>query len=186
MKTEWFGVDGGMSCGKSVIIRRLRRKGFRMICEAARSIIVEGRRAGKPPEETRRDEQAFQKAVLARKIAMEAGLPPSERIGFDRGRGSSIAYNRVYGYDDSKSVEAALAVRYRLILILEPLPLVVDYARIDFKIAPKLHALIIHAYQDVGYKLGEDLITVPVFTEDKWENIRRRVKFIEEQIKLRC
>ena len=178
MNTQWFVIDGIMSSGKSTLIRQFRRKGFKMIPEAARAIIVEGRKAGKSIEEIRVDELTFNRAILARKILTEATLPTSEVIGLDRGIPSSMAYYRAHGFDPTEAIEACFTRKYRTVFIMEPLPLTVDYARTDHQIAERLHPLMIGAYEAVGYTP----ILVPTFSTDKAVSIRERVRFITERL----
>jgi predicted ATPase len=149
-----------------------------MIGEAARAIIIEGRRAGKSIEEIRGDELFFQNAILARRIAVEANLLASEVIGLDRGMPSSIAYYRVYDFGSRKAIVASFMKRYRRVFVMLPLPIKIDYARTDHAIADRLHSLIIEAYEHAGYSP----ILVPIFSEDRWENIRERVRFIKERL----
>lgn len=172
-----------MRCGKSVIARRLRRLGFRVVSEAARTIIIGHKKAGKPVEELYKDQSSFQKAILDLKMSMENGQSPDETVWFDRGMPSSVAYCLLHGLDPTEAIAASFR-KYRRVYIFEPLPiLTADYAQqFDIHHGAKLHPLMIRCYLDLGYRFDKNLFIVPVSSSDKWESIRQRIKFIMERL----
>lgn len=182
MDTQWGVIDGPPSSGKTTIINRLRRRGFKTVDEAARSIIDEGLAKGKSIDEIRKNEVHFNRKILARQIANERRRSPNKRWIFDSGIPKSIVYFAIYGVDVQEVIKASSARRYRIVFMLKPLPWKVDYGRTesDTAIVRKLRSFSFRrqAYIRAGYKP----ITVPVFSKNKWVNIRRRVQFIKERL----
>lgn len=155
-----------------------------MINEAARIIIVRHKRAGRPVEDLYRDQASFQNSIIELKAAMERDLLADEIIGFDRGTPSLVAYCRLHGLDERVAFDVSQKRIYRRVFLLEPLPaLANDYARkFDSMHALRLHDIMIQSYIDAGYPLGDTLIPVPIFNEDRKESIRSRLEFIQERL----
>jgi predicted ATPase len=180
--TQWVVIDGPPSSGKTTIINRLKRRGFMVVKEAARAIINEGRARGKSIEEIRVSEVAFNRKILARQIANERRRSPHKKWILDSGIPKSIVYFTIYGVDIQQVIDASFTRRYRIVFMLRPLPWKADYGRTEKNpaVVRKLRSFSFRrqAYERVGYRP----ITVPVFCNDRRENIERRLRFIEERL----
>jgi len=173
MKTNWYVITGGPSCGKTTLVRYLALFGFSIFPETARLLIDIERANGKSVEEIRRNEAEFQKKVFKTKVEAEEKIPPNRLTFFDRGIPDSIPYFELNGLDPAPVIEASKKRKYKKIFFLKQLPFKKDYARTeDEKLAKKLSELIYKAYVDLGYN--------PIIISS--DNFKERVKLVLNQI----
>ena len=114
-KTKWIIITGAPCSGKSSVVSGFENLGYRVIHETARAYIDELLKSGKSLQEIKADLLGFERALLYRKINIEAGLPENETIFFDRGLPDSIAYFLSAGLDPSEPIEKSGSVRYQMI-----------------------------------------------------------------------
>lgn len=170
MENNWYVITGGPSAGKTSTLALLAQQGYKVVPEAARSVIDEQLAAGRTLDEIRADEAAFQMAILKRKVADEQGLDPSEIIFCDRGVPDTLAYARHLGLAESPELlEQVAASRYKKVFLLEMLPYIKDYARAESaEEAQRIHAHLTVVYEQTSYPL----VHVPVMLPEQ------RVEFI--------
>jgi predicted ATPase len=154
-KTNWYVITGGPGSGKTTTIQLLRNRGYTTTIEHARHYIDTQRVTGKTVEEIRKNQSEFQRGVLDMQIVQEAWLSPEELVFLDRALPDALAYYKYLDIPvDQRLKDEMKAVAYKKIFILDLLPLVNDYARLEDSAAQKkIHSLITEVY---------GLLTIPV------------------------
>lgn len=103
-------------------------------------------------------------------LEQEASISPADVVFLDRAIPDALAYYRYLDLPvDAKLTEALERVFYRKIFILDRLPLVNDYARLEDEPAQiRIHELIIETYRSLPFPI----VFVPVLPAEE------RVDFI--------
>ena len=169
-KTNWYVVTGGPGSGKTTTVNLLRNRGYKTTIEHARHFIDTERITGRTVEEIRKNQVAFQTGVLNMQIEQEAYLLPHEIVFLDRAIPDSLAYYRFLDLPvDDRLTNVLNAVAYKKIFILDPLPIVNDYARLeDGEAQSKIHSLITAVYESLPFPV----VHIPVLPPEE------RVDFI--------
>lgn len=169
-ETNWYVVTGGPGCGKTTTVNLLRNMGYKTTIEHARHFIDTERITGRTVEEIRKNQIAFQSGVLNMQIEQEAYLLPDEIVFLDRALPDSLAYYRFLDLPvDERLIKVLNGAAYKKIFILDPLPIVNDYARLeDGEAQRKIHSLITAVYESLPFPV----IHVPVLPPEE------RVDFI--------
>ena len=150
--TNWHVITGAPCSGKTAVIKRLEQKGYTVVHEVARAHIDAQLARGRTLAEIKADEWAFERSILMAKVKIEAGLPRSEAIFFDRGVPDSIAYYMLCGLDPAEPRKMSRTIRYRKIFLFERLSFLADAVRSeDEKTASRINHLINESYQSLGY-----------------------------------
>jgi predicted ATPase len=170
-----FVLSGGPCAGKTTLIDEIRRRGWPVIPEAAREVILEGKL------HPGLDILEFQEEVLRRQVAAEAARPPGP-VFSDRGIGDHFGYVAHYGRARGVDVagtrfaaqlEAAWEEarrRYRAVFILEQSPL---FSRESYRRESAGEARAIHAALEAAYRARHtDVRGVP------WEPLGERAERI--------
>ena len=158
-QTNWFVITGAPCSGKTSVISEIESRGIRVINEVARSYIDQQLSQGLRLAQIKADILKFERHILHEKIRIEASLPKTEIIFFDRGVPDSIAYFELEGLDAQEPLKYSLKTRYQRIFFFEPLDFLVDDVRSENeKIAVKLNKLLRKAYLQSGY----DIDFIPV------------------------
>ena len=173
-KTMWYVVTGGPSSGKTTTVEILKKRGYRITIEHARHYIDTQLVTGKTVEEVRRNQIEFQHRILHMQIAEENNLPKDELVFLDRAIPDALAYYRFLGLPMDEVITSALKqAQYKKIFILDPLPLVSDYARTEDQAAQlKIHELLTDVYASLGFPIAH----IPVLPPEE------RVDFILENL----
>lgn len=167
---NWRVISGGPGTGKTTIITLLAERGYRTVPEAARAYIDAELKLGVKIENIRDNQVAFQNAVLALQLDAERGLNPDDTVFFDRGIPDTLAYYRYHGIPENGAIKAAMsACFYKQVFLLDPLPIVADYARKETTEAQEHICALIHQVYD---ELPFPTVHVPVLSP------RERVDFI--------
>jgi predicted ATPase len=168
--TNWYVITGGPSSGKTTTINLLKARGYKTTIEHARHYLDTQRINGKTVEEIRKHQSEFQLGVLQMQIEQEKEISPDDLVFLDRAIPDALAYHHFLNLpEDDKLMEALCNVSYKKVFILDPLPLVKDYARTEDKAAQKkIHELLIDVYQSLPFPI----IYVPVLQPEE------RVDFI--------
>lgn len=169
-QTNWYVITGGPGSGKTTTIHLLRDKGYTTTIEHARHYIDTQRISGKTVEEIRKNQLEFQRCVLNMQIEQEKYLSTDEMVFLDRALPDALAYYRFLELPTDEKLDMAMKeVSYKKIFILDFLPLVNDYARIeDGEAQQKIHSLITEVYESLPFPV----IHVPVLPPEE------RVDFI--------
>lgn len=170
IETNWYVLTGGPGSGKTTTIELLAARGYKTTIEHARHYIDTQRQQGKTVAETKRNQEKFQLEVLEMQLEQEAGLSPGDMVFLDRAIPDALAYYRFLNLPaHPKLSEALRRYRYKKVFILDLLPLVQDYARLeDGKAQVKIHELITKVYTE----LELPIVGVPVLPPGE------RVEFI--------
>lgn len=177
-KNNWHVITGGPCAGKTSLLEIMEGKGYRVEFEMARIYIDEQLSLGRSLDEIRKDESAFQKEILRRKIELEKKLPKDQLILFDRGIPDSIAYLELIGLSDEaeKLRKIIKPADYKKIFLLDLLDFKKDYARVEDKeTADKIQKLLESTYRDLGFEV------INVSAPDS-NNIEDRVRFIIQNL----
>ena len=133
-KTNWYVITGGPSTGKTTLINDLNAKGYSTTIEHARHYIDTMINKGKTIEEIRENNQKFQSGVLRMQINQEAAIDKNELFFLDRAIPDALAYFKFLKLKITEELESAVKkCNYKKIFILDRLPLIKDYARIENK-----------------------------------------------------
>jgi predicted ATPase len=158
--TQWYVITGGPFAGKTTLIKHLQGLGHNVEEESARAYIDERLQQGETIESIRKDEAAFQQAVLDRKIERHERLSPNQLVFFDRGMPDTIAYYRANDLPISLlALEMMKKYRYRKVFLLALVGHSIDHARTESpEKALRIHTELKRAYEE----LGMPVIEVPV------------------------
>ena len=164
-RTNWCVITGGPGSGKTTTVNLLKARGYKTTIEHARHYIDTQRITGKSVEEIRRNQKEFQQGVLEMQIEQENSLPPDDVVFFDRAIPDALAYYRYLNLSEDEKLHHALrAASYKKIFILDYLPLVNDYARIEDQAAQKkIHALLTEVYETLPFPI----VHVPVLPPEE-------------------
>lgn len=170
IQTNWYVVTGGPSSGKTTTVNLLQGRGYKTTIEHARHYIDTQKVEGKTVEEIRANQITFQRGILDMQIEQEQALSPNDVVFLDRAIPDALAYYHFLGLSpDEKLQEALHAHLYKKVFILDPLPLVSDYARTEDSAAQKkIHASLAEVYGSLSYPV----VHVPVMPPEE------RVDFI--------
>ena len=174
IETNWYVITGGPSSGKTTAINMLRDRGYKTTIEHARHYIDTMRIEGQTVEEMRNNKRKFQLGVLDMQIEQEASINPEDVVFLDRAIPDALAYYRFLELEvDQVLNKAMLTVNYKKTFILDRLPLINDYARLESeKDQIKIHNLITEVYESLPFPV----VHVPVLKPEE------RVNYILENI----
>ena len=159
-KNNWYVITGGPGSGKTTTINILHSRGYQTTIEHARHYIDMQREIGKSVTEVRNHLREFQLAVLKLQIEQEKELNPADIIFLDRAIPDAHAYYHYLNLpEDPELAQALQNIYYKKVFILDCLPLVNDYARIeDEEAQQKIHASLLDVYQALPFPV----VSVPV------------------------
>jgi predicted ATPase len=175
MQTNWYVITGGPSSGKTTMINMLAEQGYKTTIEHARHYIDTMRVEGQTVEDLRSNKREFQLGVLKMQIEQEASLNPMDVVFLDRAIPDALAYYRFLGLEVDEILKKAMShVNYKKVFILDKLPLVNDYARLESKDdQSQIQNIISEVYESLPFPV----IHVPVLPPVE------RVDFILNNIK---
>lgn len=173
-KNHWYVITGGPCSGKTTVVNMLSELGYKTTVEDARYYIDMQLADGKTVEQIRKNQREFQLKVLEIQIAQERSLSPEDLVFLDRAIPDALAYYRFLDLSPDQVLTNAMEhLSYRKIFILDPLPLIDDYARREDPAAQiKIHKLIWEVYRSLPFPIVE----VPVLPPDE------RISFILSEL----
>lgn len=168
--TNWHVITGGPCTGKTTVVNMLAARGYKTTIEHARHYIDTQKIQGRTVEEILENKKIFQLKVLNMQIEEESKLDINELVFLDRALPDAMAYYEFLGLEyDDRLVEMCNRYCYKRVFILDRLPLVNDYARLETEADQiRIHNLIIRVYQSYPCPI----VFVPVLPPDE------RVDFI--------
>lgn len=174
IKTNWYVVTGGPSSGKTTTVNLLQSRGYKTTIEHARHYIDTQKVTGKTVDEIRANQIVFQQGILDMQIEQEQAISPNDIVFLDRAIPDALAYYRFLELPIDERLQGVLHEHaYKKVFILDPLPLVSDYARTEDATAQKkIHALLAEVYELLPYPV----VHVPVLPPEE------RVDFILKNI----
>ncbi len=173
-KTNWYVITGGPSSGKTTTVNLLKDRGYTTTIEHARHFIDTQKVTGKTVEEIRNNQLTFQRGILDMQLEQEQSLSHDDVVFLDRAIPDALAYYRFLNLPTDEKLQEAIQTHvYKKVFILDPLPLVSDYARTeDGPAQKKIHALLTEVYESLPYPV----VHVPVLPPEE------RVDFILKNI----
>ncbi|MBS3066980.1 ATP-binding protein [Candidatus Pacearchaeota archaeon] len=166
-------ITGGPCSGKTTLINILSEKGYYVIGEIARKVLIERKN-----NELNKNEFSIRQTIMAeRQIAKEKELETrkGKLVIFDRSLIDILAYCRYFDINPPKVIDNInLSKNYDFVFILDLLPFEKDEVRIENEEdVLTIHNLIYGIYKNLGY----NIIQVPVM------DIEKRINFIEDFLK---
>mgnify|MGYP001595368971 CR=1 FL=1 len=172
-KSKWYPIVGGFSSGKTSVVEILESMGYAVVPNASRVLIEANRAKGIPTEVTRRDEAAFQRLVLKKKLEDEGGIDRNRITFLDNAVPCSIPYFFLNGIDPQEALKFCEPNLYVKVFLMEQLPYKHDGVRTETEeFMRKLNGEMRKAYEALGY----EVIDVPVAPTK--EEVVNRVKLI--------
>ncbi|MCB0409328.1 MAG: ATP-binding protein [Flavobacteriales bacterium] len=174
IKTNWNVITGGPCTGKTTVINILSERGYQTTIEHARHYIDTQKVKGKTVEEIKENKRVFQRGVLDMQIEQEAELNVNDIVFLDRALPDAMAYYQFLDLEyDDRLVLQCNKYCYSKVFILDRLPLINDYARLeDEEEQIRIHNLIIKVYESFPCPI----VFVPVLPPNE------RVDFILKNI----
>ena len=147
------------------MVNLLRERGYTTTIEHARHYLYTQRIKGRTIEEVRKSQVEFQLGVLNMQIAQEASIAPEQMVFLDRAIPDSLAYYYFLNLEpDKRLLDALKKVSYKKIFILDLLPLVNDYARLEDQAEQKkIHDLITEVYESLHFPI----VQVPLLPQEE-------------------
>jgi predicted ATPase len=174
LKTNWNVITGGPCTGKTTVIKLLTKKGYKTTIEHARHYMDTQKIRGRTIEEIKENKKQFQLGVLEMQIEQESELNLTDVVFLDRALPDAMAYYQFLGLEyDNRLIEQCNKYCYNKVFILERLPLINEYARLeDEEEQLRIHNLIIKVYESFPCPI----VHVPVLVPEK------RVDFILKKL----
>ncbi len=171
-----YVITGGPCTGKTTLINALEQRGYAVVSESARQIIMEEQQKefGILPWKHHGSFFVFQQLVLRRQMDLENRLK-ADICFLDRGVVDGVAYCNLAGSIAPDEVLLYACInRYDGVFLLDRLAYKKDSERVeDESTAVRIHHLIEEAYRKYKY----EIINVPVLP------VEQRVDFVLDKIK---
>ncbi len=168
---NWYVFTGGPATGKTTILKKLAKKDYLIVPEAARTVIDEQLANGIDAKKLRSDEGHFQELVFEMKQKTESSLDSNRVTFFDRGMHDTEAYMLANNLTPTAAMRADMnKSTYHKVFLFEALDeYAKDYARTEDKeTIQKLDTQLENTYT----KYGMDVIRVPAMS------VNKRLEFI--------
>lgn len=149
IKTSWYVITGGPCTGKTTVIELLAGRGYATIIEQARHYIDMQKIKGRTIDEIKANKEKFQLEVLNLQIKAESALDVNKIAFLDRALPDAMAYYEFLGlkYDD-RLIKMCNTFCYQKVFVLDRLPLINDYARLEDEDQQiRIHHIIIDVYK---------------------------------------
>lgn len=174
IKTNWYVITGGPCTGKTTVVELLAKRGYMTIAEQARHYINTQKIKGRTVEEIRNNKEQFQLDILNLQIREESTLDVNQIAFLDRALPDAMAYYEFLGLKyDNGLVAMCKKFCYQKVFVLDRLPLINDYARLEDEDEQiRIHNLIIEVYS----RFPCPVVQVPVLPPDE------RVDFIVQNL----
>lgn len=173
-------ISGGPCSGKSAVVEKFRENGYYTLPEPARLL---GKELGInfSGNITGRERFKINNMIFEKYLEQESRIPDDTDAILDTGMPDNIPYYILYcpGMEIPKRHLDACKGRYNAIFFLEQLPYETDKVRGE----TEEEAIIIHNMKHAVYAaLGYEIISVPLFDNEKEKSLNKRLEFIEREI----
>jgi predicted ATPase len=164
-------ITGPSSSGKSEIIEELKSRGYKTIDESARIILNKYINE----EHSKQLMEKKQREMIELQIYNEDRINYYEKIFLDRGIIDYIVYSKEFKLNNPIN-NIFLNKRYDAVFSLDPIKFYKDNIRIEKNMQEtiKIYDKIERMYKYYNHRI----ITVPIFSENKKENIKKRAEYI--------
>lgn len=175
MICKHFAVVGGPSTGKTTLIKAMQEKGYKIIHEVSRELILQQKKlGGKIIPSINRDlfQREVQRIQIERRKMNNHGM-----IFSDTSIACGIAYYFADGLEPPEDIwKNAKAYPYDKIFILDFLPF---YEKDELRIEDSKKSMKIHNFLKKAHvKLGHEIVAVPFMS------VADRIKFIEDNLNI--
>lgn len=163
--TNWNVITGGPCSGKTTTVNKLAGLGFKTTIEHARHYIEMQQVLGRDVHDIKKNRKQFQLNVLQMQIEEEKALNPEDVVFLDRALPDAMAYFKFFDIPfDQLLIDQCNLYCYNTVFILDRLPLVNDYARLENEEEQeRLQNLITEVYK--GFPCT--IVHVPVLEPDE-------------------
>lgn len=147
LETNWIVITGAPSSGKTTLIHRLEKLGYKICNDIAREVIKEHL-----ANSDKNDEFFKQTKIVERFLLKQSDFFPDELVIFDYGMPDNIVFQAKHGFKIELAERAARLIRYRAVILLMPLEIENDGIRkLDKHEQHELFHSIFNKYKEYGY-----------------------------------
>lgn len=162
-QSNWYVITGGISAGKTSLIKVLTALGLFVAPEPATLVIQDKMAKGLTIKEIRADEYSFHQEAIAKRVELESALDKNELIFFDRGWGDVAGFSAFYNFPPSPQEIAGQEIRYKGVFFLEQNEFKLNANRIETPDQNwQILQLIRKNYISLASRLGYEFASVPV------------------------
>lgn len=166
---NWYVITGGPCSGKTTILKKLEKMGFKVYYEQARHYIDRELKKGRTLKQIRSNEYLFQTKVLKMKINFEKKLSSNKLLFMERGIPDTSAYLKLINSPKNTLATVVSSTHYQKVFLLKLLEYKKDYARTE----SREEAILLETLLEKTYRrLKIDLVKVPVMP------LAERIKYI--------
>jgi predicted ATPase len=173
---------GGASSGKTTLITALEKKGYEIFHEVARGVLEERKKKlGEEYNNPSYEELYLRQKLMFKKEVERLNIKKEGLVFCDRGLPSYLAYSKfLLGEVPSLFAEFDFRNIYSNVFCLERFPLKKDGIRFEKndREVQILHDLERRVWEEKGY----DVVDLPIFSLDKSEGTKERIKFVLKRI----
>ena len=162
------GAPGG---GKTTLLQELRQRGYRTVDEPARAVIAQ-QRAIDGCGISEKDPRLFTELMLSRMLFdYDAATQVTSPVIFDRGLADLVGYARLFGIDDTSTLNAARRYSFNTTVYVTPdweeIYETDEERKMTFEQATAFGKIIRRVYTELSYTLI-DLPVAAAATRAEW------------------
>ncbi len=151
--TNWIVLTGGVSSGKTTLLREFERRGLSVSHEVARALIERAYQHGLTKDEIFSETQMRQDSIFSHELERHSAMDPQRRTILDAGIGDTLGFRSYFGVDNTAAATWGDVYRYKQVFFLDALTLRNDSARPwDAGQAAHIEREIMQAYLRLGYQ----------------------------------
>ena len=124
IETNWVVITGAPSSGKSTLIEKLSKMGYRVLNDVAREIFLEMK-----ANSVKIDEKKKQILIVERLIEKYCTISTSELVFLDYGMPDNIVFQTMLGFSSEVTANISEMLRYKYVFLLTPLEIEYDGVR---------------------------------------------------------
>ncbi|MFC1601549.1 AAA family ATPase [Candidatus Sumerlaeota bacterium] len=148
VSTNWIVITGAPSSGKTTLVRELSLRGYSVLGDPARELILETKQASKVMDARER-----QRRITAKMLQMYSSTPTNRLTFLDYGMPDNLLYQVREDCVEEITERISKLIRYRAVFLLTPLPVEHDGVRVlNAKEQHDIHGDIEAMYRSLGYE----------------------------------